>query len=82
MECGLLYFRLTLIATKFCVAEEFRDVPEAEMPQLILAGKPDTRPFRAAQSYSTDRIVGKTSRLVHPAQQRFSVTDRKWHQGT
>jgi hypothetical protein len=23
---------------------------EAEMPRLILAGKPDTRPFRAAQS--------------------------------
>jgi hypothetical protein len=27
MECGLLYFRLTLVATKFCIAEEFRDVP-------------------------------------------------------
>ena len=27
IECGLLYFRLTPIATKFRVAEEFRNVP-------------------------------------------------------
>jgi hypothetical protein len=34
MECGLLYVRLTPIATKFCVAEEFRDVPIGDMVTL------------------------------------------------
>src|SRR5438128_3842970 len=30
MECGLLCVRLTPIATKLCVAAQFRDVPQAD----------------------------------------------------
>jgi hypothetical protein len=36
MERGLLYFRLTPIATKFCVAEEFRDVPTCDIERIGL----------------------------------------------
>jgi len=34
-ECGLLHVRHTLIATKPCVAAEFRDVPMGDIARLV-----------------------------------------------
>src|SRR6266702_5282150 len=46
MECGLLYVRVTSIATKLCVAEKFREVPIFAVSRC---GKPT----------SFDHLIGK-----------------------